>query len=57
MFDSLVAKIKEQTAKLPNAKTVGVVAGVAVVASAMLAVGCVATAVQSDLGHEILDLF
>lgn len=57
MFDSLVAKIKEQTAKLPSVKTAGIVTGVAVAATAYVAISAVATAAMSDLGHEIIDLF
>ena len=55
MFDNIIAKIKET--KLPTLKTVGVVAGVAATIVVAGAVGCVAAAVQSDIGHEILDLF
>ena len=52
MFDNIIAKIKET--KLPTLKTVGVVAGVAATVVVAGAVGCVAAAVQSDIGHEIL---
>lgn len=53
MFDS----IKSLAAKLPSIKTVGIVAGAAVAVVGVLALGCVTQAVQSDIGHEIIDLF
>lgn len=53
MFES----IKKLTEKLPSIKTVGLVAVGVVSVAAVVTLGCVATAVQSDLGHEVLDLF
>jgi hypothetical protein len=61
MFKSIKSQAEKVTsvsaAKLPSLKTVGLIAGGAVALVGALSLGCVAAAVQSDIGHEILDLF
>ena len=58
MNDNTKSTVVESVkAKLPSLKTIGIFAGVTATVVATLALGCVAAAVQSDVGHEIIDLF
>jgi hypothetical protein len=59
MNDKTQAAVDQiKSIKVPSwLKSAGIVAGVAATVVVAGAVGCVAAAVQSDIGHEILDLF